>query len=208
LNIHASLLPRWRGAAPIQRAILAGDACTGITIMRMAAGLDTGPILRSEAMAIAATDTSASLHDKLAVRGAELIVRAIEDLAAGTSVEAPQSADGVLYAAKIDKAEAALDWSASAPAILRKIRAFNPWPIAETRWRGLQLRIWEAAPIAPGGASAPPGVVLQVTDRGIDVACGQGSITLTRVQLPGKNPQHAPEFARAQALSDARFGVS
>jgi methionyl-tRNA formyltransferase len=207
LNIHASLLPRWRGAAPIQRAILAGDTSTGITIMRMAAGLDTGPMLLRDSMAISATDTSASLHDKLATMGASLILRAIEDLAAGTSSETPQSSDGVLYAAKIDKAEAHIDWGDGAAAILRQIRAFNPRPVAETSWRGSQLRIWEAVPAADRGVSAPPGAVMQVTDRGIDVACGSGSITLTRVQLPGKNPQSAPEVARAHGLADARFGA-
>jgi methionyl-tRNA formyltransferase len=207
-NIHASLLPRWRGAAPIQRAILAGDADTGITIMRMAAKLDSGPILLRESLAILPTDTSASLQNKLAVLGASLMLQVLEDLAAGKSRETPQSADGVLYAPKVDKAEALLDWGASAAEILRKIRAFNPWPIAETSWRGSQFRIWEAAPAPDSHVSAAPGAVLQVSDRGIDVACGQGCITLTRVQVPGKKPQNAPEFSRAHALADARFGGS
>ncbi len=146
LNIHGSLLPRWRGAAPIHRAILAGDARTGVTIMQMDAGLDTGPMLLTRATGIGARETCGELHDRLAQLGAEAVVEAIEDWTAGRIAPVAQPTEGVTYAAKIRKEEAVIDWSQSAVSIARQVRAFNPWPVAETRWRGDQLRVWQADP--------------------------------------------------------------
>jgi methionyl-tRNA formyltransferase len=226
-NIHASLLPRWRGAAPIQRAILAGDAVTGVTIMRMEAGLDTGPMLGVRAEPILAEDTALSLHDRLSVLGGELLVSVLADLSAGPVPERAQPASGVTYAAKIDKAEARIDWREDAASLARKIRAFYPSPIAETSFRGLQLRIHEAQPsepaapvtgdgVAPAAAQAaalvqcpsppPPGTVLGLVADGIAVACGQGVLYVKRLQLPGRKTVAAREFANAQPLSGARFG--
>ncbi len=214
-NIHASLLPRWRGAAPIQRAILAGDAATGVTIMRMEAGLDTGPVLGVRAEPILAEDTALSLHDRLSVLGGELIVSVLADLSVGPVPERAQPAEGVTYAAKIDKAEARLDWREDAASLARKIRAFNPWPIAETRFRGVQLRIHEARPTpppapaaahAPDASAAPPGTVLGLVADAIAVACGQGVLYVKRLQLPGRKAVTAREFANAQPLSGALFG--
>lgn len=208
LNIHASLLPRWRGAAPIQRAILAGDRRTGVTIMRMETGLDTGPMLASLAVDIDVQDTSKHLHDRLAPLGAALVCEVLEALARGEARETPQPSAGVSYAAKIDKAEALIDWREDAAAIARKVHAFDPWPIAETRLHGTQLRIWEAEVAAqgatdPGSAAgyAAPGRVLAAGSAGIDVACGQGVLRIQRLQLPGRKPLTAQQFANAQPLA-------
>jgi methionyl-tRNA formyltransferase len=214
VNIHASLLPRWRGAAPVQRAILAADRATGITIMRMERGLDTGPVLAARSIAIESDDTAGSLQERLAVLGGELIVTTLDDLAAGRITAIPQPAAGVTYAAKIDKSEALIDWRDAAADIWRKVRAFNPWPIAETRFSSQRLRIWEAqlpagaASTTPGGAppgTAPPGTVLGVSKQGIDVACGQGVLRITRLQLPGGKPLAAGDFLNAQPLAGASF---
>jgi methionyl-tRNA formyltransferase len=201
-NIHASLLPRWRGAAPIQRAILAGDRRTGVTIMRMEAGLDTGPMLASVAVDIDAHDTSKSLHDRLAPLGAALVCEVLEALARGEARETPQPSEGVTYAAKIDKAEALIDWREDAAAIARKVHAFDPWPIAETRLHGTQLRIWDAEVAAPSGTGvhAAPGSVLAAGSAGIDVSCGRGVLRIQRLQLPGRKPLTARQFANAQPL--------
>jgi methionyl-tRNA formyltransferase len=211
INIHASLLPRWRGAAPIQRALLAGDSSTGVTIMHMDAGLDTGPMLASRATNIDARDTAQTLHDRLAALGAELIGESLDDLAAGRVREVAQPAEGVTYAKKVDKAEALIHWHLSAQQISRQVRAFNPWPVAETRCNGQRLRIWEAqavdrqsaGPIA--AAAAPPGTVLAATHEGIDVACGSGILRILRLQLAGRRPLPAEEFLRGQPLHAARF---
>lgn len=205
LNIHASLLPRWRGAAPIQRAILAGDPHSGVTIMRMEAGLDTGPILATLPVPIRADDTALRLGERLSVLGATLLLDRLDALAAGAVLSSPQPAEGVTYAAKIDKPEALIDWREDAPAIARKVRAFNPRPVAETRHRGAQLRIWEAtASDAPAGAA--PGTVMGVTAAGIDVACGSGVLTVTRLQAPGRKVQDAQAFAQAAPLAGVLFG--
>jgi methionyl-tRNA formyltransferase len=219
INIHASLLPRWRGAAPIQRALLAGDALTGITIMRMQAGLDTGPKLISRALAIDARDTARTLHDRLAPLGATLVEEALQELRAGSAREVPQPADGVSYAAKIDKAEAPIDWRCSAEEISRQVRAFNPWPMAETRLQGRQLRILEAEPIespaphgsalhgaALHGAALAPGSVLTAADEGIDVVCGSGVLRILKLQLAGRKPLASGQFLRGQRLHGIRFG--
>jgi methionyl-tRNA formyltransferase len=208
INIHASLLPRWRGAAPIQRALLAGDSTTGVTIMRMEAGLDTGPMLKSRTTCIAPTDTAQSLHDRLAELGAELICESLDDFSDGRIREVAQPAEGVTYAAKIDKAEAPIQWQESAELIHRRIRAFNPWPMAETRFKGAQLRIWDAEAMeapASSGAALPPGTVLSATPEGIDVVCGTGVLRVLRLQLAGRKPLAAAEFLRGQRLDGMRF---
>ncbi len=204
INIHASLLPRWRGAAPIQRALLAGDAETGVTIMRMEAGLDTGPMLAASAIPIGADDTAQSLHDRLAVLGAGLLDETLGCLARGGVQETPQPAQGVTYAEKITKTEASIDWHQDAAAVSRRVRAFNPWPVAETRFNGLQLRIWEAAARA-ATASATPGSVLAATQDGIDVACGSGVLRIHRLQLAGRRALAAHEFILGHRLDGARF---
>lgn len=211
LNIHASLLPRWRGAAPIQAAILAGDAETGVSIMRMEPGLDTGPVCTMRRLRIAPRDTAQSLGDRLAALGAAMIVDALIDLSGAAAVATPQAEVGVCYAAKIDKSEALIDWRADAASVERRIRAFNPWPIAETCHRGAQLRVWEAT-IAPGiGPAEPPpaapGTVLAVSKLGIDVACGRGVLRITRLQRAGRQTLDAQSFAAAESLVGVRFGA-
>lgn len=175
LNIHASLLPRWRGAAPIQRAILAGDAETGVTIMRMEAGLDTGPMLLKESLPIADTDSAGNLHDKLAEMGARLIVEALARLERGDRSGAIQPAEGVTCAAKLAKAEAVLDWRQAAIQLDRAVRAFNPFPGATAQIDGQAVKIWRAE-LAPGAGE--PGLVLAAGAEGIVVACGEGALRL------------------------------
>jgi methionyl-tRNA formyltransferase len=203
-NIHASLLPRWRGAAPIQRAILAGDAGTGITIMQMDAGLDTGPMLLVRPLPIGARENAGALHDRLAALGAEAVVAAIDEWQAGRLAPVPQPADGATYAPKIRKEEARIDWTAPAPAVDRLVRAFNPWPVAETRWQGRQLRVWAAEPVTTA-AGAEPGQVLEASGGRIVVAAGEGALSLTRVQLAGRRAMTAAEFLNAHALAGARL---
>jgi methionyl-tRNA formyltransferase len=218
INIHASLLPRWRGAAPIQRALLAGDAKTGVTIMRMDAGLDTGPMLATRAIDIGARDTAKILHDRLALLGAELIVETLDALEVGRVSEVPQPSDGVTYAEKIQKTEALIDWQRDAVHVWRQVRAFYPWPIAETRLNGTQLRLWDAEVLdsqtiqasQPGRPGQPnpdivPGTVLAATHDGIDVACGRGILRILRLQLAGRKPLVPREFLKGQRLDGARF---
>jgi methionyl-tRNA formyltransferase len=204
INIHASLLPRWRGAAPIQRALLAGDATTGVTIMRMDAGLDTGPMLAARAIDIDASDNGKSLHDRLARLGAGLIVETVEAVSRGRAGENPQPVAGVTYAEKISKAEALIDWRDDAIEIWRRVRAFNPWPIAETRLDGMQLRLWDAeVREASTPQSGTPGTVLAATEEGIDIACGHGVLRVHRLQLAGRKPLPARDFIRGQPLAGA-----
>jgi len=203
-NIHASLLPRWRGAAPIQRALLAGDTTTGVTIMRMEAGLDTGPVLTAREVRIGERETAGSLHDRLAPLGSELLVETLDAIAAGCAREQAQSQIGITYAGKITKAEALIDWREAATSILRRVRAFNPWPIAETAMNGTQLRIWDAE-LVPGMAAATPGSVVAASSAGIDVACGRGALRLLRLQLAGRKPLAAPEFLKSQRVALTRF---
>ncbi|MBE0621336.1 MAG: methionyl-tRNA formyltransferase [Burkholderiales bacterium] len=191
INIHASLLPRWRGAAPIQRAILAGDARTGISIMQMDRGLDTGPVLATEAIPIATDDTGASLHDKLAELGARLIVNALARIERGPLHAKPQAETGASYAAKIVKAEAEIDWRESAPVIERKIRAFNPAPGASTAIRGVALKIWRAQPSSATGA---PGTILEAGPDGIVIACGSGALRAQQLQRAGGKRLAAAQF--------------
>jgi methionyl-tRNA formyltransferase len=207
LNIHASLLPRWRGAAPIQRAILAGDLRTGITIMKMDAGLDTGPMLLGRETAIGRGETGGQLHDRLARLGAEAVVTAIEEWTAGRLVPQPQPAEGATYAAKLRKDEAVIDWTRPAAELERLVLAFNPWPVAETCWRGQQLRVWRAACRAdapPGGAR--PGKVIEAADGRILVATGLGTLRLDTLQLPGRKPTAAADFLKANALAGCQLG--
>ena len=193
LNIHASLLPRWRGAAPIHRAIEAGDAETGVTIMQMDAGLDTGDMCVIERLPIAADDTTASLHDKLAVLGGRMIVEALEMAACGGLNRTPQPADGVTYAHKIEKAESTIDWRESAEVIARRLRAFNPFPGGATHLGSEAIKVWEASAEAGSGA---PGTVLSADAQGVRVACGSGVLNLTLLQRAGGKRLAAGDFLR------------
>jgi methionyl-tRNA formyltransferase len=193
LNIHASLLPRWRGAAPIHRAILAGDAETGVCIMRMAAGLDTGPVLMRQAVPIGAEDTTADLHDRLSALGARLILQALDRLA--DLVPVPQPQDGVTYAAKIDKAEARIDWAQPAVAVDRLIRGLSPFPGAWTDINGERVKLLRSR-LAPGQGA--PGQVL----GGFTIACGQGAVEVTEAQREGKRPMPAAEILRGLILPE------
>jgi methionyl-tRNA formyltransferase len=206
-NIHASLLPRWRGAAPIQRAILAGDASTGITIMQMEAGLDTGPMLLVRETPIGPREHGGALHDRLSVLGAEAIVAAIDAWQAGGLSPRPQPAEGATYAAKIRKEEARIDWTQPAVAIDAQVRAFNPWPVAETTWDGRQLRIWQSEPEAAAAQTgAVPGTVLESAGGRIVVATGNGVLRLQQVQVAGRRAMSAAEFLNANTLAGARLG--
>lgn len=198
LNIHGSLLPRWRGAAPIQRAILAGDAETGITIMQMDAGLDTGDMLLKRTVPIVPGQTAQMLHDVLAVAGAEALLEAIDGLLAGRLQPEPQDAAQATYAEKLHKEEAEIDWTQPADVLARRVCAFNPWPVAQTRRGGEPLRLWEARAIDGEG---PPGKVVAEGPEGIDIACGRGLLRVTRLQLPGGRPLAARDFLNGRTLA-------
>jgi methionyl-tRNA formyltransferase len=196
LNVHASLLPRWRGAAPIQRALLAGDRETGISIMLMDEGLDTGPVLLREAVPIGPRTTAQDLHDTLAALGARLIVAALDGLGAGRLTPQPQPSAGITYAAKLTRAESRLDWRRPAAELERKIRALTPWPGATFAADGEDLKALAGAVVADG-AGAAPGTLL---DDHLTVACGEDALRLTRVQRPGKAPVDAAAFLRGYPL--------
>ncbi len=207
INIHASLLPRWRGAAPIHRALLAGDAETGITIMQMAKGLDTGDILLRRITPIASDDAAASLHDRLAGLGAEALLSSLGLLANGRLQPEPQDHDRATYAAKLDKAEAEIAWAAPAARIERMIRAFNPWPVAQTRCDQGVLRIWRASIGAETSAAAPGTVLRESRDQGVLVQTGDGgTLWLEELQLPGGKPQPARTFLNGHSLAGQRLG--
>lgn len=206
LNIHASLLPRWRGAAPIHRAIEAGDAQTGVTIMQMDAGLDTGDMLIAEALPIG-EDNTARLHDRLAALGGRLVVQALRQAEAGTLTCTPQPAEGVTYAHKVEKAEARIDWAQPAGAIVRRIRAFDPFPGASSDIDGETVKLWaaHAEGRAPG---APPGTILAATPAGIAVAAIDSVVTLTELQRPGGKRLPAADFLRGFDIKPGQvFGL-
>ena len=205
INIHGSLLPRWRGAAPIHRAIEAGDTQTGVTIMEMEEGLDTGPMLLIERIAIDADDTTASLHDKLAALGGEMIVTALQKKAAGKLEAVPQPATGVTYAAKISKDEAGLDFNDSAAALARKIRAFNPFPGAHAQVHGVTIKVWGAQAMDAGSDKLVGTVLAADAQHGIVVACKEGTLRLTALQKPGGKRLPAAEFLKGFPLEGLCF---
>ncbi|UHD15411.1 methionyl-tRNA formyltransferase [Thiocapsa bogorovii] len=206
VNVHASLLPRWRGAAPIQRALLAGDTETGVCIMRMEAGLDTGPVYHRVATPIGPLDTGADLHDRLAVLGAGALIDALPGIADGSLIPEPQAEDQVTYAHKLTKDEAIIDWDQPAENIGRMIRAYNPWPVAQTRLDTETLRVWEAEIDAERTTHAAPGSVIGAGKSGIEVAAGQGIVRIVRLQPPGKRAMAAADFLNARSMDGARLG--
>jgi methionyl-tRNA formyltransferase len=197
-NVHASLLPRWRGAAPIQRAIEAGDTRTGVCLMQMEKGLDTGPVLLAQALDIGPRETGGQLHDRLAELGAKVLSDALGLLRATIQLPPhPQPAEGVTYAHKLDKAEARLDWSQPATALANKVRAFNPWPVAEAQLAGERVRIHAALALDEAHAAAP-GTVLRAGRDGIDIACGRGVLRLETLQREGGKPISAQDYRNAR----------
>ncbi|WDD95716.1 methionyl-tRNA formyltransferase [Burkholderia sp. FERM BP-3421] len=208
INIHASLLPRWRGAAPIHRALEAGDAETGVTLMQMDAGLDTGAMLSEARTPIAVDDTTATLHDKLAAQGARLIVEALVELErSGALASTPQPAAGVTYAEKIAKHEAALDWREPAEVLARRVRAFDPFPGGAGTLDGATLKLW-AAEAAPARGAAEPGTIVEAGPDGVVVACGAGALRVTQLQKPGGKRLPVREFlAGAPLEAGQRFAL-
>ncbi|MGK9450058.1 methionyl-tRNA formyltransferase [Acidithiobacillus caldus] len=198
INVHASLLPAWRGAAPIARALAAGDSETGISIMQMEAGLDSGPVLWRRSLPIRADDTAASLHDRLAELGAVALREALDRLWSGTLTPEPQDPALVSYARKLRKAEGLLDWQQAATLLERLVRAFNPFPVAHSHWRGQIVRIWSAR---IGAGCGEPGRILALHPDGPEVACGEGSLILTRVQPSGKSALSGGDFLRGYRLA-------
>jgi methionyl-tRNA formyltransferase len=205
INIHGSLLPRWRGAAPIHRAIEAGDEETGVTIMQMEEGLDTGPMLMIERVAIEPSDTTASLHDTLAALGARMIVAALGKMEQGALEAVAQPAAGVTYAAKISKEEGRLDFSLPAPELSRKIRAFNPFPGAHAQVNGVPIKIWGAEALAADSRALPGQVLAADATHGIVVACKRGTLRLTELQKPGGKRLPAAEFLKGFPLAELCF---
>ena len=207
INIHASLLPRWRGAAPIQRAILAGDRESGVTIMQMEAGLDTGPMLHTLKCPIHDYDNGGDLHDRLASLGAQALLEVLPKLAAG--VIQPVRQDDVLanYASKLDKQESHIDWAMPASEIDRKVRAFNPWPVAQADFAGKVMRIWATQVIeSEFETEAAPGTVVSTGKDGIDVATGRGLLRICKLQMPGKRVMAAADFLNAHAMDGIVLG--
>jgi methionyl-tRNA formyltransferase len=223
LNIHASLLPRWRGAAPVQRALLAGDRESGVTIMQMDEGLDTGPVLLQRRLAVRGDHTGGSLHEELASLGAAALLEALDGLAAGTLHGRPQPPEGITYAPKIDKAEAHIDWTDDATHIERQVRAFNPRPVAETALGGERLRVYGAhaltgAALPPENATAAtrnvhenddkisePGTIVAVREDSMIVRCGRGYLAITEVQRPGRRPVSVRDYSHGLTLSGRRL---
>ncbi len=206
LNLHASLLPRWRGAAPIQRAILAGDGETGVSLMHMELALDAGPIYAQARIPLHGRETAGQVHDRLAALAPQVLLSALPDLRAGRLNPQPQDEHRATYAKKLTKEEAWIDWQRPAQEIDRQIRAFNPWPIAQTRAGDQILRIWAAEPLLDRAAQAAPGTVLAESESGIEVATGAGQLRITRLQRPGKRPLIAAEFLRAHSLAGQLLG--
>ena len=205
INIHASLLPRWRGAAPIHRAIEAGDSETGVTIMQMEEGLDTGPMMLMESLPILDTDTTGSLHDKLATLGGAMIVQALQQFEAGTLQATPQPEAGVNYAAKISKEEAALDFTQDATVLARKIRAFNPFPGATGKFGDVVVKLWQAQALDTPTTAAPGQVLAASAQDGVLIACGHGVLRVTELQKPGGKRLAVAEFLKGFALEGGSF---
>jgi len=217
VNLHASLLPHWRGAAPIQRAIESGDAETGITLMQMDIGLDTGDMLAKSACPITPHDTAQDLHDRLAEMGATLLMQRLPALLEGSLQGEAQDEAHVTYAKKLDKAEAMLDWSLPACELARRVMAFNPWPVAETRWKGETLRIWRAQVVAGANPPQPPfdkggsetaGRIVATCREGIDVATGAGMLRIQHLQRPGGKPLLAADFLNSQPMLGEMLGTA
>ena len=211
INIHASLLPRWRGAAPVERAILAGDASTGVTIMQLDAGLDTGPILLQQRVEILRTHTGGSLRAELAVLGAGALLEALSGIASGVLTARPQPAEGATYASRIEKAEARIDWTQDAFAIERQVRAFNPEPVAETRLDGEQLRIFSASAVDEFGSEVAGngvdhGSIIALKNGSMLVRCGRGILSVTEVQRPGRRPMSVGDLSHSLALKGRHLG--
>jgi len=204
VNLHASILPRWRGAAPIQRAILAGDSESGVCLMQMEAGLDSGPVLAEVRTSIATGETGGSLHDRLSQLAADLLAKHLDDLACGHLVPVIQDESQVTYAHKLEKAEASIDWQQDAVAIERRVRAFNPWPVAQTQYEGKSLRIRSARAVDQVDGS--PGAVVAAGKQGIDVVCGQGCLRLLEIQLPGGKRLDAAAFLNARDVTGQTLG--
>ena len=206
INIHASLLPRWRGAAPIQQALLAGDRETGVSIMRMEAGLDTGPVFTMERFRIESRDTSSTLHDKLAALGAQSMVRALAGIESGGLRAEPQSGVGITYAHKITREQARIDWKLPAVELDRAVRAFNPFPAAFSYFDDQVVKIWDAE--VASGSPAEPGEIVAVSDAGIVVACGSGALCLTRLQRSGGKQLPVAEFLRGFPVHPGQLFVN
>lgn len=199
VNVHASLLPRWRGAAPIQRAIEAGDKTTGITLMQIDAGLDSGDILAQAEETIQAQDTAQALHDRLAILGASLLRSKLQDIFAGSIVAKPQNSDLATYAAKLEKSQAEIDWSQNANDIVNRIRAYNPWPVAYTQYQDSVLRVWEATS-SDETTTDTPGTVLCVDGQTMKVSSKQGVVEITKLQRPGSRVVTAKEFINGSPI--------
>jgi methionyl-tRNA formyltransferase len=198
VNLHASLLPRWRGAAPIQRAILAGDRQSGVCLMQMEAGLDSGPVLAEVRTEITDEDSGGTLHDRLSRLAADLLARHLDDLERGVLEPMVQDESLVTYASKLDKSEANIDWQQDAAQLERRVRAFNPWPVAQAKYQGQVLRVWSAKAI--DGAAGTPGSVVAAGKQGIDVVCGKGCLRLLTIQMPGGKPLSAADFLNARSV--------
>ena len=211
INVHASFLPRWRGAAPVERAILAGDARTGVTIMQLDEGLDTGPMLMQRPVEISRAHTGGTLRRELAALGAELLIEALAGVGSGTLTGQSQPLEGVTYAPRIEKSEARIDWSRKALEIERQVRAFNPEPVAETRLGGEQLRVFSARAqddigVEVAAKTLDPGTIICVRDGSILIQCGQGVLAVSEVQRPGRRPIGALDLANSLSLPGRRLG--